>query len=66
MRPRRSRRRGADPTILPAPSAPFVMELPPYRLPSPGAMLRRTWERLWSVIDGAGRVIVAVVVGITF
>ncbi|NBB71756.1 MAG: Fe(2+) transporter permease subunit FeoB, partial [Alphaproteobacteria bacterium] len=53
-------------TILPGPSAPFVMELPPYRLPSLGGLLRRTWERLWSFIDGAGRVIVAVVVVITF
>jgi Fe2+ transport system protein B len=42
------------------------MELPPYPLPSPGVPLRRTRERFWSVIDGAGRVIVAVVVGITF
>jgi len=53
-------------TILPGPSAPFVMELPPYRLPSLTGLLRRTWERLWSFIDGAGRVIVAVVVVITF
>ena len=53
-------------TILPGPSAPFVMELPPYRLPSLGGLLRRTWQRLWSFIDGAGRVIVAVVVVITF
>ena len=37
--------------------APFVMELPPYHLPSLGAVLRSTWERGWSFIKKAGTVI---------
>ncbi len=53
-------------TLLQGRTSPFIMELPPYRLPRPGAMLRRTGERLWSFIEGAGRIIVAVVVVITF
>lgn len=37
--------------------APFVMELPAYHLPSPGSVLRATWERGWSFIKRAGTVI---------
>ena len=37
--------------------APFVMELPAYHLPSPGNVLRATWERGWSYIKRAGTVI---------
>ena len=37
--------------------APFVMELPPYHLPSIGNVLRSTWERGWSFIKKAGTVI---------
>ncbi len=37
--------------------APFVMELPPYHLPSVGNVLRSTWERGWSFIKKAGTVI---------
>lgn len=37
--------------------APFVMELPAYHLPSPGNVLRATWERGWSFIKRAGTVI---------
>ncbi len=38
--------------------APFVMELPPYHVPSLGNVLRGTWERGWSFIKRAGTVIV--------
>ena len=38
--------------------APFVMELPPYHVPSAGNVLRGTWERGWSFIKRAGTVIV--------
>ena len=38
--------------------APFVMELPPYHIPSFGNVLRGTWERGWSFIKRAGSVIV--------
>ena len=38
--------------------APFVMELPPYHVPSLRNVLRGTWERAWSFIKRAGTVIV--------
>ena len=37
--------------------APFVMELPPYHMPTPGAVLRSMWERGWSFIRKAGTII---------
>ena len=37
--------------------APFVMELPAYHIPSPGNVLRATWERGWSFIKRAGTII---------
>lgn len=37
--------------------APFVMELPEYRLPTLGSLLRSMWERAWSFIKKAGTVI---------
>lgn len=39
--------------------APFVMELPAYHFPSPGNVLRATWERGWSFIKRAGTIILA-------
>ena len=37
--------------------APFVMELPPYHIPTLGNVLRSTWERGWSFIKKAGPII---------
>lgn len=37
--------------------APFVMELPAYRLPRPVNVLRSMWERGWSFIKKAGTII---------
>ena len=37
--------------------APFVMELPPYHMPTPINVLRSMWERGWSFIKKAGTVI---------
>ena len=37
--------------------APFVMELPSYRLPTVGNVLRSMWERGWSFIKKAGTII---------
>ncbi len=37
--------------------APFVMELPPYHLPTVGNVLRSVWERAWSFIKKAGTII---------
>lgn len=37
--------------------APFVMELPPYHMPTVSNVLRSMWERGWSFIKKAGTVI---------
>ena len=37
--------------------APFVMELPPYHIPTLSNVLRSTWERGWSFIKKAGTII---------
>ncbi len=47
-------------TVLAGPSAPFVLELPPYRLPTLKALLIHTWERTWMYVKKAGTVILAI------
>jgi ferrous iron transport protein B len=42
------------------PPAPFVMELPPYRLPRPHDVWRQMWERVKGFVIKAGTVILAV------
>lgn len=37
-------------------SAPFIMELPAYRLPRFGIILRAAWERVWGFVKKAGTV----------
>ena len=37
--------------------SPFVMELPPYHVPSATNVLRGTWERGWSFVKRAGSII---------
>ncbi|MBW1701854.1 MAG: ferrous iron transport protein B [Deltaproteobacteria bacterium] len=44
-------------TVLRGPKTPFVMELPPYRLPTIKGLLIHTWERTWQYIKKAGTVI---------
>ena len=46
--------------------APFVMELPPYHLPTVGNVLRPMWERGWSFIKKAGTVILLSTIVIWF
>ncbi len=48
-------------TLLPGDAESFVMELPPYHLPTLRGMLLRTWDRLRVFVRGAGRVIIAMV-----
>lgn len=48
-------------TLLPGKATPFVMELPPYRMPTLQSLLLRTWDRLKAFIIKAGKAIVAVV-----
>ncbi len=49
-------------TLLRGATPPFVMELPPYKIPSPMIVLHRMVERGWSFIVRAGTLIVAVAV----
>ena len=49
-------------TILRGTTPPFVMELPPYKFPSPMLVLHRMVERGWSFIRRAGTLIVAVAI----
>jgi len=41
-------------------SAPFVMELPSYRIPTLKGVLIHTWERTWMYLKKAGTVILAI------
>ena len=44
-------------TILAGPAAPFILELPPYRVPTIRALITNTWERTWMYVRKAGTVI---------
>jgi ferrous iron transport protein B len=41
-------------TVLKGPKTPFVMELPPYRVPTLKGLIIHTWERTWQFIKRAG------------
>ena len=47
-------------TVIKGEASPFVMELPPYRLPTIKGLAIHTWERTWQYIRKAGTVILAV------
>ena len=49
-------------TILRGPSAAFVLELPPYRVPTIKGLLIHAWERTWMYIKKAGTIILAVAI----
>ena len=53
-------------TLLQGESAPFVMELPAYHVPTLRGILTHTWERLKGFLIRAGRVILVVVVILSF
>jgi ferrous iron transport protein B len=46
-------------TVLRGESTPFVMELPPYRMPTVRAILLHMWQRSWMYLRKAGTVILA-------
>ena len=48
-------------TLLRGEPTPFLMELPPYRLPTLRGVLAHTWQRTLSFILGAGKIIVPMV-----
>lgn len=47
-------------TLLKGPTPPFVMELPPYKWPSPTLVIRRVLEEGWLFLKRAGTLIFAV------
>ncbi len=47
-------------TVIRGEATPFVMELPPYRMPTLKGLLIHTWERAWQYVKKAGTVILAI------
>ncbi|HOS43989.1 MAG TPA: ferrous iron transport protein B, partial [Armatimonadota bacterium] len=47
-------------TLLKGETAPFVMELPPYRLPTVKSILLHMWERGWLYLRKAGTIILGI------
>ncbi|MBN2711055.1 MAG: ferrous iron transport protein B [Planctomycetes bacterium] len=47
-------------TIISGESTPFLMELPPYRMPTFRGVMIHMWDRTWSYIKKAGTVILAI------
>lgn len=48
--------------LFPGKSSPFVMELPPYRLPTFKSIMILMWERSWLYLKKAGTVILAIAI----
>jgi ferrous iron transport protein B len=46
-------------TLIRGEATPFVLELPPYRLPTLRAVLTHTWQRAWQYIKKAGTIVLA-------
>ncbi len=47
-------------TVIRGAPSPFIMELPPYRMPTVRGVLIHAWERTWQYIRKAGTVILAI------
>jgi ferrous iron transport protein B len=47
-------------TLFRGESSPFVMELPPYRLPTLRGILSHMWQRSWMYLRKAGTIILAI------
>jgi len=47
-------------TVIRGEATPFVMELPPYRMPTFKGLCIHTWERAWQYAKKAGTVILAI------
>ena len=47
-------------TVIKGASTPFVMELPPYRIPTFKGLAIHTWERTWQYIKKAGTIILGI------
>lgn len=53
-------------SLLRGEATPFIMELPPYHLPTLKGILIHTWDRLKSFVFNAGRIIVPMVLVLNF
>ena len=53
-------------TLLRGEATPFVMELPPYHLPSWKAVGLRTYERVMAFIKRAGKIIIPIILILAF
>lgn len=53
-------------TLFKGESAPFIMELPAYHMPTVRGVFLRTWDRLKSFLFNAGKVIVPMVLVLNF
>ena len=53
-------------TLFKGESAPFIMELPAYHLPTARGVFIRTWDRLKSFLFNAGKVIIPMVLVLNF
>lgn len=53
-------------TLLPGGPAPFVMELPPYRMPTPQGLWLHVWQRLKDFLLKAGTVLLLATVVVWF
>ena len=49
-------------TVFRGPRPTLMLELPPYRLPVPGVLLRHTWSGVRSFLVGAGTIILALTI----
>lgn len=53
-------------TILQGEQAPFVMELPPYRFPTPRSLFLHVWERIRDFLEKAGTILLGATVVVWF
>ncbi len=53
-------------TLFRGESTPFLMELPPYRMPTAGSLLIQMWTRAWLYIKKAGTVILGAAILLWF
>ena len=53
-------------TVLPGSAAHFVMEIPPYHIPTLKGVMLRTWERVSGFTVRAGQAIIVIVACLTF
>ncbi|MBP8909869.1 MAG: ferrous iron transport protein B [Phycisphaerae bacterium] len=53
-------------TIFQGETMPFVMELPPYRMPTPRSVVIHMWQRGWMFLKKAGTVILGISVVLWF